>query len=657
MSLSFRSLRALKGALCALMILAATPLGAAIITVNSTSDAAAVADGLCTLREAITAANTDTASGGAVGECVGGDAVIDTIAFNIPGVGVHTISPATVLPDVTTPVAIDGYSQSGSSVNSLTDGTNAVILIALDGGPAVSYGLQIIGAGAAGTSVRGLRVGGFANNGIILDSTTQITVAGNCIGTDGAANLGNGNTGVFLLNGVTQSTVGGPNPADRNLIAGNAVQVSIGSITTSGNFVRNNLLGTDAGGNALLAGSDAGVYINQGQNNEISDNVIGGVNEGVRIFNLGADGNLVTANRIGVGTAGGDLGGNFDGVIISDSAQGAPLNNIIGGSAPGFGNVIANWNRDGVRVARFNLANPFPTGNAITRNSMFNNAVLGINLVDAATGTGFGVDANDAGDVDGGSNNLQNFPVLNGAVWDGSALTIDVTFESVVGPNYVLDFYHSPSCDGSGFGEGTTHIGVLSFQLSNGTFNIPNSQVSGSTVISNGFITATATRSSGDTSEFSACVAVQDLTGGAGTPASLTIFGGKNQSTAVNTVFPQHLRVLVEDGLGDPVAGVTVFFDPPPSGAGAALTPGTTVVTNAQGIAEVTATANAIVGSYQVRAGVQNSSLPSVVFDLTNTLPEGVVEVPALGTWGLLALGAGLAAAGTRRLRAGTKKK
>jgi hypothetical protein len=36
----------------------------------------------------------------------------------------------------------------------------------------------IIGAGAAGSTVRGLRVGGFANNGIVLTATTQVTVAG-----------------------------------------------------------------------------------------------------------------------------------------------------------------------------------------------------------------------------------------------------------------------------------------------------------------------------------------------------------------------------------------------------------------------------------------------------------------------------------------------
>src|SRR3989442_925444 len=42
------------------------------IIVNSTADVVNSTDGLCTLREAITAANTNTASGAIAGECVAG---------------------------------------------------------------------------------------------------------------------------------------------------------------------------------------------------------------------------------------------------------------------------------------------------------------------------------------------------------------------------------------------------------------------------------------------------------------------------------------------------------------------------------------------------------------------------------------------------------
>jgi CSLREA domain-containing protein len=57
------------------------------ITVNSTADTVAD-DGECTLREAIIAANTDAASGGAMGECAAG------FGADRPGSPAVSISPA-----------------------------------------------------------------------------------------------------------------------------------------------------------------------------------------------------------------------------------------------------------------------------------------------------------------------------------------------------------------------------------------------------------------------------------------------------------------------------------------------------------------------------------------------------------------------------------
>ena len=70
----------------------------ATITVTGTGDTIAV-DGVVTLREAITAANTNAASG----DAQAGEAGLDTIAFNIPGTGVQTIRLATDLPTITDP--------------------------------------------------------------------------------------------------------------------------------------------------------------------------------------------------------------------------------------------------------------------------------------------------------------------------------------------------------------------------------------------------------------------------------------------------------------------------------------------------------------------------------------------------------------------------
>ena len=45
---------------------------------------------------------------------------VDTINFNIPGSGVHTIAPNSELPVITEGVIIDGYGQPGASPNTQT---------------------------------------------------------------------------------------------------------------------------------------------------------------------------------------------------------------------------------------------------------------------------------------------------------------------------------------------------------------------------------------------------------------------------------------------------------------------------------------------------------------------------------------------------------
>ena len=92
------------------------PWAANTYTVTSTADS-----GAGTLRQAITDANANPGA--------------DTIAFNITGSGVHTIVLASGLPVVTSPVTIDGYTQSGSSANTqpVGQGLNTVLQIEING--------------------------------------------------------------------------------------------------------------------------------------------------------------------------------------------------------------------------------------------------------------------------------------------------------------------------------------------------------------------------------------------------------------------------------------------------------------------------------------------------------------------------------------------
>lgn len=116
--------------------------------------------------------------------------------------------------------------------------------------------------------------------------------------------------------------------------------------------------------------------------------------------------------------------------------------------------------------------------------------------------------------------------------------------------------------------------------------------------------------------------AVFTLTNLAAAPASITTIGpGAAQSTEVLTAFPNPLVVAVTDAFGNPVAGVAIDFVVPASGAGATLS-STTATTDATGLAQVAATANAVGGAYAVTASVVGVA-ETASFALTNTLPDG----------------------------------
>ena len=117
-----RAGRHLASLLTLIMLVLAAPLYAATITVSSLADTTAN-DGVCTLREAIIAANTNNTSGAAAGECAAGTAGLNVIAFSVAG----TLQPASAMPDITTPIHINGYTASGAVKNTLplSEGTNA----------------------------------------------------------------------------------------------------------------------------------------------------------------------------------------------------------------------------------------------------------------------------------------------------------------------------------------------------------------------------------------------------------------------------------------------------------------------------------------------------------------------------------------------------
>ena len=380
-----------------------------------------------------------------------------------------------------------------------------------------------------------------SGNAIKLDTNGGNLIAGNFIGTDvsGTQALGNSVAGV-LIGCSANNVIGGTSASARNVISGNNLGVWFTCSPAPGNLVQGNFIGTNVTGANRIGGLTA-----------LARNVISGNrNFGVQINHVGARDNEVLGNYIGTDVTGSNAMGNaLVGVLINGAPDnaigqlggGAVRGNVIsgnlgggilifgignghdvmtgnfigtdaGGTAPlgngGHGVIITGGmntdNRVGENTIAFNAGTGVVinggTGNLIFRNSIHDNAGLGIDLGND------GVTANDHCDQDNGSNKQQNFPDLTSS----TTTMIQGQLDSAVSPSpYVIEFFASPACDPSGFGEGrvflgSTPVNIAPSQLCTATFTFQLM----SPVPSGWFITATARHSPFGTSEFSRCVRV-----------------------------------------------------------------------------------------------------------------------------------------------------
>lgn len=211
-----------------------------VLTVDDPADTAGLpaspAQTPMTLRQALTYVNTNCNPYG-----------LDTFAihFNIAGAGPHTIATSTGFSLTCTDTVIDGYTQPGSSPNSIPaarDGSNAVIQVALDG--SAMTGGNLLDAGGNTVAVRGLALTNWPSFGNAIHvSGSNSTVAGNFIGV-GAAGTGcsvtAGTSKVGVGDGGFGNLIGGLAPADRNVIGcatGHGVSSIGGSLQVLGNII------------------------------------------------------------------------------------------------------------------------------------------------------------------------------------------------------------------------------------------------------------------------------------------------------------------------------------------------------------------------------------------------------------------------------------
>jgi IPT/TIG domain len=411
----------------ALLVFAAGRLAAATYTVTNTSDS-----GAGSLRQAITDANSNPGA--------------DTIVFNIPGSGVHTIVLTTWLPNATDVLTVDGYTQPGSSPNTLplSQGTNAVLNVEINGGaitlaPCWSYQ-------ADGGRIQGVVINHCVQGAIY--TIGSLTLTGNFLGTSPAGTPTNAGPmqefGVMALGTLGSQPpitviVGGPAPSDRNLISGNGDGVYL-QYNVAGK-VQGNLIGTDAtvsyaitNGLGVFCTSPVGVQIGGPGANE--GNVIGGsISDGFAGRFSVFQGNFVGTNPSETANL-----GNLGSGIAIDTSVVIPPTGILGGMGPGEGNVIAHNGGGGIFDDPAGLLMSGSAGRITARgNRFYDNRPVAIAL---------GLDPPhpaDPGDGDVGPNGSQNAPVITGIDY-GPPTVAHAVLSSTPSMTFDVDFYANTSC-------------------------------------------------------------------------------------------------------------------------------------------------------------------------------------------------------------------
>jgi uncharacterized repeat protein (TIGR01451 family) len=636
-------------------------------------------------------AGTDTVSGNYIGvdptaatiAANGGDGVlVDNVGQNVIG---GTLS--------TDHNVISGNKGFGVDIKGGSAGTNLVEgnfigtdLSGTKGLPNTGGGVQIENApnNTVGGSVANARnvISGNSQLGIFISglAATRNFVEQNFIGTDitGSKAVPNVAGGVEI-SGAPNNTVGGTITGEGNTISGNTgFGVEITGTGASGNILSGNNIGTNSSATLALGNTGDGVDILSPTNTvggatTGSGNVIGGnIGSGIQIEDS-ATGTIVQGNFIGTNSAAiVNLGNGVDGVVINGAS-----NNVIGANASatgfitGVGNVLAFSGRNGVTVLS-------GTGNSIRENRIFSNTKLGIDLAPLGPNPIHLPSVN----TSSGANELANPPILSNSTSTTSLTTITGQILSTPSTSFEIDFYSNTVVATDGHGQGAVYIGTQSVTtdakgLASYTFS------PASPVALNSIIVATATDTSGNTSEFSTEVGnlapSADLSVSITGPTTVVPVGGffvytitvtnNGPSTATTTVLTDTLPANVTSNLNEASQGtisqsgniVTAQLGTLNSGATAtvtlSLTPtaaGTltntasassaindpkqannsaTIVTTAQEGADLQ-----IVASTAPTVGIQGSNL-AFIYTITNNGPATATSV---GVGGALPTGATL---------------
>jgi parallel beta-helix repeat protein len=312
-------------------------LAPAVYNVTNVNDA-----GAGSLRQAILDANNN---GGA-----------DTINVAILGApGPKTITLQSALPTITEGVTIDATTQAGWAGNPIVE---------LNGN---NVAFNAFNVDTSDVTIRGWVINQFLGSGIVLDNTNDPgagnnVIEGNYIGTDINGEVtpqldSNGGYGIAVY--TSDNYIGGPGWMG-NVIAGNGADgVSISFADAHRNTLEGNFIGIGADGVSDFGNGDNGVWMGfNASNTLLLDNVISGNGKnGVKMEDSGN--NTLKNNSIGTDAGGTqDVGNTLNGVHIVDAS-----NNQVG--TAGLGNLISGNDSNGVRIEGTTASNNLVQSNFI----------------------------------------------------------------------------------------------------------------------------------------------------------------------------------------------------------------------------------------------------------------------------------------------------
>ena len=212
---------------------------------------------------------------------------------------------------------------------------------------------------------------------------------------------------------------------------------------------------------------------------------------------------------------------------------------------------------------------------------------------------------------------------LNLAVTNGSLQSANV------GTAFATLFQVRVAISGTGV-QGVTVVFTAPTSGASGTFKNTGQTTESDVTDSNGLATASTFTANSVVGQYQVTASIPGgssanliltNTAGTGVPAVVQAEGGTPQTTVVGSPFTSPLQAGVADSSNNPLAGVSVTFTAPSSGADATFFGGKsteTDITNANGIATSSIlTANSTTGTFTVNATVSGVAAPAT-FSLTN---------------------------------------